>query len=271
MFWSHKDLNVYYETFGEGQPVFLIHGYTVDSRLMKGCFEPIFQGKAYKRIYIDLPGMGQTKAAGWIENADVMLEILESFLNEMIPDGKFLIAGESYGGYLMRGIIRNMPERIAGSLFLCPCVIPDLDARTVPDHEVLVMMDAETYSDSEDYADFNDITVIQTPATWQRYQSEILPGLKCADDDFLMAYRARGYGFSFDVDAGEEKYHFPAMFLLGRQDDSVGYKDAWNLLDHYSRASFMVVDGAGHNLQIEQEEIFAACVRQWLRSVAPNS
>ncbi len=86
-----------------------------------------------------------------------------------------------------------------------------------------------------------------------------------------MAYRARGYGFSFDVDAGEEKYHFPAMFLLGRQDDSVGYKDAWNLLDHYSRASFMVVDGAGHNLQIEQEEIFAACVRQWLRSVAPNS
>ena len=59
-----KNLSIHYETFGEGMPLLLLHGYTVDYRLMTGCMEPIFQNVGgYQRIYMDLPGMGMTKAA----------------------------------------------------------------------------------------------------------------------------------------------------------------------------------------------------------------
>ena len=30
--------------------------------------------------------------------------------------------------------------------------------------------------------------------------------------------------------------------LLGRQDSSVGYKDAWSILDNYPRGTFAVLD-----------------------------
>ena len=55
-----KNVEVNYEVYGEGKPIIIIHGSTVDHRLMTGCMEPIFNNRdGYKRIYLDLPGMGK--------------------------------------------------------------------------------------------------------------------------------------------------------------------------------------------------------------------
>jgi pimeloyl-ACP methyl ester carboxylesterase len=36
-------MNIYYEDIGEGIPVLMIHGFTPDHRLMKGCMEPVLR------------------------------------------------------------------------------------------------------------------------------------------------------------------------------------------------------------------------------------
>jgi hypothetical protein len=41
----------------------------------------------------------------------------------------------------------------------------------------------------------------------------------------------------------------------------------YDFLECHPRATFVVLDGAGHNLQIEQDSLFAALVREWLRRV----
>lgn len=61
-----------------------------------------------------------------------------------------------------------------------------------------------------------------------------------------------------------QKYDKPALFITGRQDNSVGYQDLWNLIEDYPRATFAVLDLAGHNLQIEQPELFHCLVREWI-------
>ena len=105
-----KDLNIYYEVHGEGKPVICIHGYTVDHNLMKSCLEPVFKDEKtnYKRIYIDLPGMGKTKTVPWIKNADIMLDILMDFINYITAGENFLLAAESYGCYLSMGILKKL-------------------------------------------------------------------------------------------------------------------------------------------------------------------
>jgi pimeloyl-ACP methyl ester carboxylesterase len=55
--------------------------------------------------------------------------------------------------------------------------------------------------------------------------------------------------------------------LTGRQDSSVGYRDAWTILENYPRATFVVLDRAGHGLYIEQEGLFNALVNDWLDRV----
>ena len=116
-----KDIPIFYEEYGEGVAMLCIHGYGVDRRLMTGCLEPLFARKTgYRRIYPDLPGMGKTPARDWLKNADQMLEIVIEFIEKTIGDEDFIIAGESYGGYLTLGLLHKMPAKIRGALFIAP-------------------------------------------------------------------------------------------------------------------------------------------------------
>ncbi|QAA34081.1 alpha/beta fold hydrolase [Clostridium manihotivorum] len=266
---SIKNLNINYEIIGEGKPIVLIHGYYPDHRLMSGCMEPIFSDlSGYKRIYIDLPGMGQSQSASWIKNSDMMLDIVIEFINIVIPEENFLLCGESYGGYIARGITYKIPKKVDGLFLLCPCIVADYTKRNNPQHIVL-KEDPDLLSSLEafDAKDFNSMAVVQSEKIWQRYRDEILCGVKMADDKFLTNLKNTGYEFSFDVDRLEAAYDKPTLMLLGRQDSSVGYKDAWNILDNYPRATFAVLDMAGHNLQIEQEAVFNTLVKEWLERI----
>ena len=70
---------------------------------------------------------------------------------------------------------------------------------------------------------------------------------------------------------GGDAFTRPALILTGRQDDVVGYEDQWALLPHYPRATFAVLDVAGHNLQFEQPALFDALMSEWLDRVAYES
>jgi pimeloyl-ACP methyl ester carboxylesterase len=261
-----KNISINYEIIGNGKPIIMLHGSHVDHRLMLGCMEPVFNNRdEYKRIYIDLPGMGKTKGEDWIINSDIMLDIVIDFIEKVIPNENFLLAGESYGGYLSRGIVHKMADRIDGLLLLCPAIIADFKKRNIPSH-IILKKDEKLLAQLEpaDAEGFNSIQVVQSKEIWDRYRDEILSGLKLADNDFLNNLQQNGYEFSFDVDKSDEKFNKPTLILLGRQDSSVGYKDAWNILDKYPRATFAVLDRAGHNLQIEQEELFHSLVNEWL-------
>ena len=92
-------------------------------------------------------------------------------------------------------------------------------------------------------------------------------GFEVADEAFLSRLRTQGYAFSFDVDTDAALFDRPTLILVGRQDGIVGYRDAWETLENYPRATFAVLDRAGHNLQIEQEELFNTLVGEWLDRV----
>jgi pimeloyl-ACP methyl ester carboxylesterase len=57
------------------------------------------------------------------------------------------------------------------------------------------------------------------------------------------------------------------LFLTGRFDHWCGYRDAYQILDNYPRATFAVLDRAGHGLTIEQNILFRALVSEWLDRV----
>lgn len=247
-----------------------IHGNGPDHRMMLACMEPLFSAKdQYRRIYIDLPGMGLSPGAEWIRSSDDMLRALKMMIEALTPGERFILAGQSYGGYLARGLLRDYAGMIDGLMLLCPCIIAESSKRTVPPHEVMVH-DAEMLGElsAADREEFTSIAVVQNRVTWERFEDEILSGLKLADEAFMERIRAAGgYPFSFDVDA-VPIFDKPALIITGRQDSLTGFKDAWKLLDTYLHATFAVLDYAGHNLQLEQEELFRVMGREWLARVS---
>ncbi|KSU83053.1 Pimeloyl-ACP methyl ester carboxylesterase [Fictibacillus enclensis] len=264
MFCHLGDIQVHYERYGKGKPVVMIHGFTPDYRLMEGCMEPVFAGReGYERIYLDLPGMGRTKGEEWIKGTDGMLDAVLRFIDAILPEQSFLLAGESYGGYLARGIVARIGERVDGLLTICSPIYAEHEQRILPEHTVLKRDDELIASLSEEEAvEFTSIAVVQDQYTLERMRKEITPGIKMADSAFLEKIQ-QNYAFSFPIDL-TEPFVKPALFLTGRQDAVVGYKDHWEILDQFPRASFVVLDRAGHNLQIEQHAVFNALVDDWL-------
>lgn len=261
-----NNININYEIIGDGKAILMLHGYYADHLMMAGCMEPIFKDKRnYKRIYIDLPGMGKSDSGDEIRNSDDMLDIVIKFINEVIPYENFLIAGDSYGGYLARGVMHKMPDRIEGGVLICPMIIPEYKKRSLPEHVVLVkdpiLMAKLTEAEAED---FNSFLVVQSERIYQRYQKEIMTGVEKANGELLQSIMKNGYGFSFDGELESSKNEKPMLILLGKQDDSVGYKDAWAILENFPRATFTVLDCAGHNLQLEQEILFNSLINEWL-------
>jgi pimeloyl-ACP methyl ester carboxylesterase len=61
------------------------------------------------------------------------------------------------------------------------------------------------------------------------------------------------------------------LFITGKQDQIVGYQDAWNRLEHYPRASFAVLDAAGHNVHLERQLLVEALIRDWLNRIDDNN
>ena len=259
-------MSIYYKVIGEGYPIVMLHGWTLDHQVMYHTLEPIFKKQdGWKRIYIDLPGMGQSESQASIKNSDDILEAVLSLLNEIIPEQPFIICGNSYGGYIARGIVHIKKKQVRGLLLMAPMTIPESDKRNVP-QQVIIKSDNNLISSlsPEDADEFVFMAVIQGQAEWERFRNEILIPSKKTNYEFLDEIRQNGYGFSFNISS---EFEYPTLIITGRQDNVVGYHDAWSLIEHYPRATFAVLDMAGHNLQIEQPDIFNTLFHNWLERI----
>ncbi|MBQ5311431.1 MAG: alpha/beta hydrolase [Oscillospiraceae bacterium] len=250
-----------YEIIGDGTPVLIIHGWGINRLTMKGAFEPVFSDKGgYKRFYIDLPGMGNS-AHGDIRNSDDMLVLLHDFAVNVIKE-PFIIIGQSYGGLLTRGFVNRYPDMIKKIILLVPCIIPGVRQGRVELLRVAEKDDDLLASLSEDERNsFTMMNVVLTRPVWERYRKYIQPALDSADWEYLN--NVLEGSFSFDVD-DMAPCTIPTLIIAAKMDTEVGYKDQFDLMRIYTNSTYCAVEKAGHNLQIEQPEIFESLLRSWL-------
>jgi pimeloyl-ACP methyl ester carboxylesterase len=253
---------VHYRELGSGTPVLLMHGAGVDHREMAAALEPLFsQRPGYRRIYMDLPGMGRTPADTVNSNDDV-LDLLIGFAGNVIGDDEFLVVGHSYGGYLCQALAHRCTQ-VAGLALICPV---GGERGEVPEHVVLhASGELECRVPPADEAEFRGYFVVQNAEMLQRFEEAVVPAMPLADESALA--RIFEHWRLTNTPADKRPFTKPVLILAGRQDSSVGYANAWNLVEHYPRATFAVIDRAGHALPHEQEKLVIALMAEWLDRV----
>ena len=183
-----KSLPIHYEEIGEGIPLFLLHGLGIDHRHIQADMEPLFAARSgWRRIYPDLPGMGKTSSAEWIKNDDDVLEILKSFVRELAPNRRFVLAGTSYGGYLVRGLVHEMASLVDGVLLMMPMVEMEESKKIIPPRQVLVEDRQFLEMIRPDEGPLRDLFVVQSPAQVESFRTVIQPALPLAEPNVLEA------------------------------------------------------------------------------------
>ncbi|GAD95794.1 alpha/beta hydrolase [Paecilomyces variotii No. 5] len=256
---------------GDGVPVLFVHGWEMNGHTEALDYEPIFSSiSGYRRIYVDLPGMGSTPA-DQIDDLDGVYRWLVNFIDERIGTSRFLIIGSSCGAYLARALAQQYTAQVDGLLLRVPLIEPDDSKRDLDPFRPLVQDDQLMNSVlPEERTRLGDV-LIQTPAYLDALKQRFDVGFSAsesANKEVLDKIRndKQRYRLSVPID---QPFGAPTLIVAGRQDESVGYRDSRRLLEQYSRSTYVVLDRGRHPLPIDDPErkLFEALVRDWLYRV----
>ena len=246
-----RGTTVHYVERGQGRPVLVLHGAGVDHRETLAAFEPtLARHGGLRRLYPDLPGSGRTQTAETVSSAEDVLGVLTTLVDEIVGDRPLILVGHSAGAYCARALADRAPQRVAGLVLVCPL----LPGR----HDVPPLQPVVADDDLGD-ADFRAYFVVQTPAMLARYREVVAPGVAAVD-----APTAERIGARWELATSDETYAGPVLVVAGRQDSTVGYASAIDLLGRYPRATLVVVDGAGHALPHEAPSVLGGILDGWL-------
>ena len=271
---SLENITVHYEVFGEGRPIVLLPGWSMNIPLTAHDMEPCFQQReGWKRIYIDPPGHGKTPGKDWITDQDKMLEVVLACIDKLTAGQRFCMIGISLGAYLARGVILHRAAFVDGIAMIVPGIIAEDEKRNVPPHNVLVEDPTIRAELTPEEAEWFDMSVVHTRQWLNSLRnSPQVPENENGDSEFLSKIREQPekYAFSFNVDHVSEPFPGPSLIITGRQDAIVGYRDAWDILDNYPRATYAVLDRAGHFLE-ESNNLVHVLINNWLDRVEESA
>lgn len=255
---------------GAGTPVVLIHGFGIDHRALLP-LDPVFEAAGgWRRLYLDLPGAGGTPA-GDVASAQDVVTAVEHELVRRIGDEPFAVLGQSFGGMVARQVAHDHRRRVLGLAVVAGVFVAQHDRRVEPPATVL-RTDPEALALLGDAAaDYTEGAVVQSVAGARAFLDHVRPGLLAADQEALARIASRYSLDSEPEDASPEPFTAPGLILTARQDQVVGYEDAWARRAHYPRSTFAVLDAAGHDVHLEQPALTAALLADWIARVRADA
>jgi pimeloyl-ACP methyl ester carboxylesterase len=88
MKFAFGDAEIYYETFGAGRPLVLLPGQPSNHLSLARFIEPVFAQRAgWQRIYLDLPGTGQSTGGEAVATPDKLLDAMLAFIDALHAGG----------------------------------------------------------------------------------------------------------------------------------------------------------------------------------------
>lgn len=248
---------------GTGLPLVLLHGFGVDHRLLLP-LDPVVEGSgAWRRLYFDLPGHGAT-AGDDVASAEGIVSAVEGEIRARVGDQPFAVLGNSYGGMIARRVAHDFRDQVLGLATIAGVFRANAPDRTVPARVVLAEDLAVVEELGEVGQQYAEIAVIHSRENAQAFLDHAHPGLAAADQRALTRIAERYALAAEPEDASPAQFRQPSLFITGRQDHVVGFRDAWARLEHYPRATFAVLDSAGHNVHLDRSSAVAALVADWL-------
>ncbi|MBV2153893.1 alpha/beta fold hydrolase [Kitasatospora sp. SUK 42] len=261
------DSAIRHTAFGDGTPLVLIHGYTVDHRVLFP-LEPVFADRpGWQRLYLDLPGHGASPRLPGPTSAEALAEAVFAWIDAELGTRPFAVVGQSFGGQLARAVTARYGEQVLGSALLAP-VVAWYDDRTLP-AQTVVERDQELLDrlPAAERELFEYITARLDKRSWELVEQYVLPG-----------WRVHDRAAAAELEAAFMLPHWPErqapehrgrhLLVTTRQDALVGWRDQLALLDHYPRLAATVLDGVGHNPQVESAEAVRGLFGAWLDELA---
>jgi len=203
----YNNSNIFYEVYGKGKPIVLLHGF-LESSSMWDTLLPLLTQKN-KVVCIDLPGHGKSDAIAEVHTMELMAEVVYSILDSLeVKQARFI--GHSMGGYVSLAFSELYPGIITS----------------------LVLLNSTTESDSEERKKNRDRAIRLIKKDANLFITLAIHNLFNENTKHLYAHEIK--------ELKEEAYLFPVDGIIATIRGMRDRKDRTNVLQNFNGLKYFV-------------------------------
>ncbi|HEY5601825.1 MAG TPA: pimeloyl-ACP methyl ester esterase BioH [Gammaproteobacteria bacterium] len=252
---------LHYQTFGNGKPIYLLHGWALNGRVWDEVIPALAQHGQV--IAVDLPGHGKSGLpAGGGYSLDAVSDEIKQILS-----GDAIIVGWSLGGLIALNLAQRYPALIEKLVLVAgsPQFIRSSDWPHAVDKQV---MQGFAQSLADDYrATIQRFLAIQTLGSEQaRPAIKALRGKMFIHGEPQLTALREGLNLltNSNLRAQLPNIHCPALIVLGEKDTLVPANSGPDTARLLANARLAIIKGAGHAPFLSHASEFIGIISEFI-------
>ena len=262
---SLDTIELAYEDQGSGQPVVLLHGYPLDSRMWEPQFAALSQ--VGRVIAPDLRGFGKSSqspedAASGVSMRQYAVDVAE-LLDAINVTEPVILCGFSMGGYILWQFLKQFPNRVKAFVACDTRIIADTaearQGRLKTAGEVM-----NTGVEPIITAMLPKLLSEQTRNTRPDVVAQLV-AIMHGSPPAAIAASLRGMADRPDVTADLASFTQPALVLVGADDAISSSKEMRGIAEKLPNAEFVEIPKAGHMSNMENPQAFNEALTAFIK------
>lgn len=265
-----KEVKLFYQDHGEGQPVVLIHGWPLSHTSWESQV-PAIVNAGFRCIAYDRRGFGKSDAPWDSYDYDALTSDLDALLTQLDLHNVVLVGFSMGGGEVVRYLTNFGKERIA-KVALIASIIPLVAQKPdnpdgVPQEELEKIMKA-LHEDRvgflpDFHKNFYSVGLISKPVSQGRLDNDFIVASQASGNATIKAAEAWG-GTDFRPEL--KNVNVPALIVHGDDDKIVPIKtSAEQAAKGIENNEYHVIEGGPHGLNVTHAEELNKIIVEFLR------
>jgi pimeloyl-ACP methyl ester carboxylesterase len=252
-----------YDDIGSGPAVILLHGFPFNRSMWREQVE-FLSARGYRCVAPDLRGLGENKCDGEIATMEEMARDVASLMDELKID-RAIIGGLSMGCYVAFEFAHLFPSRVE-ALVLAGARAEGADRAEKKSREQQAKLALEKgFAPSVEsilQTLLSPRTLTEKPDVVSRVREMV-----ANTDPRGAAAAQRGMAARRDYSDDLAKIDVPTLIVAGREDGVRTPEDAEFIDERIPNSQLIVIDDAGHLMNMERPEVFNRVMLKFLEEV----
>jgi pimeloyl-ACP methyl ester carboxylesterase len=262
-----NNIEIYYETRGEGTPLVMIMGWGSSSERWSAVFVEELE-KHYELILFDNRGTGRSDKPD-IEYSVRMMADDAADLMDAIKVSKAHVFGVSMGGMIAQELVINYPEKVESLILGCTACGGAQGIWSEEIRELVTAFASDNPPEMSPELQNNFLRLSFTPSFLKENRNAIIKGLmalKYRTPAFAMGRQAQAI-LKHDTCDRLSQIKVPTLVLHGEEDIMVPPENARILVNMIPNSKRQMLENAGHNFLAGIEDKVAGIVLEFLERV----